>query len=182
MNWYVLYTRYGAENRVQLHLKRQEFETYLPLFKKKYVGAKRVYYEPRPLFPTYAFVRLDLNMNGWRDVLSVSGVRKLVDDVLGKPVQVPDEDIIGLKSREYAGFIRMPDWPKFHNGQCVRVTEGPLIDNLAQVDYMDDRERVRVFTEFMGRKTPAWVLSRHLEPADNQMTVKGGCSPKRAFG
>ena len=180
INWYAAYCRYGSESHAEERLNWQGFETYLPMFKKKFIGVKRAYYEPRPLFPTYVFVRFDIDRNGWRDILSTGGVRGLVANGHGElPVALPERAVIQLKAREHGGYVTFENKPKFHNGQWVKITDGPFLDNLAQVAYLDDQERVAVLLNLFGRATVAHLLSCHLEPADNQMTVNSGRSPQR---
>ena len=183
MNWYAVYTRYGREFYVEERLNWQAFETYLPMFKKKFIGAKRAYYEPRPLFPTYLFVRLDLNKNGWGNVLSTSGVRGLVANGRGdNPIAVSELAINSIKSREAMGYVQFKEPRRLLVGQRVKVLEGPWFDNFGELQYLDDRERAKVLLEIFGRKTIVQLLSCHLEPADNQMTVNSGRSPQRAAG
>ena len=175
ISWYAAYTRYGSESNVEERLNWQGFETYLPMFKKKFIGVKRVYYEPRPLFQTYVLVRVDLHRNGWGDILSTSGVRRLITSC-----HIEDRKISWLKSREKNGYITFDDQPKFHVGERVKVIGGVWFDNFGEIQYLDDRERAEVLLMVFGRMTPVQILSCHLEPADNQMTVNGGRSPQGA--
>src|SRR3990167_1401723 len=177
ISWYAAYTRYGSEPHAEERLNWQGFETYLPLFKKKFIGAKRVYYEPRPLFPTYILVRTDLGRNGWGDILSTAGVRRLITSC-----HIEDHKISWLKSREKNGYVVFDDQPRLWVGQRVKVLEGsPWFDNLGEIQYLDDQERAKVLLTAFGRQTPVEILSCHLESADNQMTVKGGPMPQAAI-
>ena len=80
------------------------------------------------------------------------------------------------------GYVQFEEPRRLLVGQRVKVLEGPWFDNFGELQYLDDRERAKVLLEIFGRKTVVQLLSCHLEPADNQMTVNSGRSPQRAAG
>ena len=164
INWYAAYCRYGSESHAEERLNWQGFETYLPMFKKKFIGVKRAYYEPRPLFPTYVFVRFDIDRNGWRDILSTGGVRGLVANGHGElPVALPERAIIQLKAREHGGYVTFEDRPKFHNGQWVRVIDGLFVGKLAKIDLLSESERIQILLDAFGRKVRVELCGSQLE-------------------
>ena len=50
--WYVAKTQPNAELKARFHLERQGFEVYLPRYMRRVSHARRISWEPRPLFPT----------------------------------------------------------------------------------------------------------------------------------
>src|SRR5262249_21254883 len=99
MSWFAVQTMPRAEDRARDHLKRQNYETYLPRLRKRRRHARRVDTVLRPLFPGYLFVSFDPSRDPWRAINSTIGVIRLVGfgDVL---VPVPDKVIEGLRSLE----------------------------------------------------------------------------------
>ena len=60
--WYVVQTQANAEHKAVAHLGRQGFTTYLPRYLKRRRHARRVDIVPRPLFPRYLFVSIDVGV------------------------------------------------------------------------------------------------------------------------
>ena len=72
--WYVVHTQVLGEDRADLNLRRQGFETYLPRYLRTRRHARRVETVARPLFPRYLFVAMDVARDRWRAVQSTFGV------------------------------------------------------------------------------------------------------------
>lgn len=148
--WYVVHTQPNAEIRALGHLLRQGFEPYLPRFTASRRHARKVEVVVRALFPRYLFVRLDLAKERWRAILSTVGVAGLV---MGgdRPAAVPAGVIEEIRAREdEAGMVRVAP-AGLRQGQKVRVTAGPLADFDGVFDGLDDRQRVIVLLNLMGR-------------------------------
>jgi transcriptional antiterminator RfaH len=66
--------------------------------------------------------------------------------------------VIGaLKDREdESGYISLDRRVRFSPGDRVRVLAGALIDSLATVE-INDRERVAILLDFLGRKVRVFV-------------------------
>ena len=77
-HWYAAYTRPAYELKAQKHLAFQQFETYLPIFRKKYIWRGRIEHESRPLFPRYIFIQMDTERDRWRNILTTIGIISLV--------------------------------------------------------------------------------------------------------
>ena len=58
--WYVVHTHPNGEARAEHNLRRQGFHTYLPRYLRRTRHARKTQLVPRPLFPRYVFVALDL--------------------------------------------------------------------------------------------------------------------------
>ena len=76
--WYAIHTKPRQEDLAAEHLRRQEFEVYLPRIKqpRRYRGRWRDAIEP--LFPRYLFIRLELGSENVAPIRSTRGVTKLV--------------------------------------------------------------------------------------------------------
>ena len=71
-DWYVVHTQPHAEDKAIFNLRRQGFETYLPKYLRTRRHARRTEQVARPLFPRYLFVALDLAVQPWRAIQSIT--------------------------------------------------------------------------------------------------------------
>jgi transcriptional antiterminator RfaH len=155
--WYVVQTHINSEAKAASNLVRQGFGVYFPRYLKRRSHARKVDTVARPLFPRYLFVAIDLATQRWRSIQSTIGVSHLVSwrDI---PASVSDDVVGALKQREdESGFIRLERRVRFSPGETVRVLEGAFTDSLALVEGMNDRERVAILLDFLGRKVRVLV-------------------------
>jgi transcriptional antiterminator RfaH len=155
--WYVVQTHINGEAKAASNLARQGFGVYFPRYLKRRSHARRVDMVPRPLFPRYLFVAIDLATQRWRSIQSTIGVSHLVS--LGDgPASINDGVIGSLKQREdEGGFIKLDRRIRFSPGDKVRVLDGAFVDSLAWVEETNDRERVAILLDFLGRKVRVLV-------------------------
>jgi len=150
--WHVVQVHSHAEKKAAAHLRRQGFETYLPLYLKKRRHARRVETVTAPLYPSYLFVRFNSLIHRWRSIHSTIGVVRLVcnGDI---PAPLDQAIIENLKSRENEqGFIQLDRRPKFALNDKVRVSDGVFTDCLGLVEGVSDRDRVVILLNMLGRK------------------------------
>jgi transcription antitermination factor NusG len=132
--------------RLALHcLALSGFQTYVPRIR----APQRT---STPLFPSYAFVRIELQ---WHAVRWSPGVLRLITNGGEGPAHVPDRIIDELRSREGRdGLIALPRSPhpgdRFQRGDKVRVTTGPLTGFVGLVESMRAHQRVEVLLQMLG--------------------------------
>ena len=151
-SWHVVQVHLHAEIKARMHLSRQGFETYLPLYLKRRRHARRIETVSAPLYPSYLFVRFNPSIHRWRSIHSTIGVARLVcnGDV---PAALDQAIIDNLKKRENErGFIQLDRKPKFSPHDKVRVCDGAFTDCLGLVEDVSDRERVVILLNMLGRK------------------------------
>ena len=155
--WYVAQTQPRSEGKAALHLTRQGFEVYVPRYLKRRRHARKVEQVAAPLFPSYLFVGFDIAVQRWRSIHSTIGVAKLVCN--GEdPAPVPDTIIESLKVRQDAsGLIRLDQRPRFARGDKIRVLDGAFSDCLGLFEGMDDRQRIAILLELLGRKVRVFL-------------------------
>ena len=152
--WYVVQTQPHAECKAQEHLRRQGFTTYLPKLIKLRRHARKTERVSRPLFPRYMFVLIDSTYQGWHAIRSTFGVSNLVGSENG-PTAVREGVIEALRQREGAdGHIRF-DRPELLRGAAVRVLDGAFASCLGLFERMNDKDRVAVLLDFLGRRVRA---------------------------
>ena len=150
--WYVVHTQPQGESRAKANLERQGYEVYLPRCRKWRRHARRAEIVAAPLFPRYLFVRLDLDCQRWRPVLSTFGVADLVSRA-GAPSPVPDGIVEAIRSREDAGqFVDLTRQAPFRPGDAVQVMAGPFTDHVAEFEGLSEEQRVVLLLDLLGRK------------------------------
>jgi transcriptional antiterminator RfaH len=155
--WYVVQTHINSEAKAASNLVRQGFGVYFPRYLKRRSHARKVDTVARPLFPRYLFVAIDLATQRWRSIQSTIGVSHLVS-WRDSPASVSDDVVGALKQREdESGFIRLERRVRLSPGDTVRVLEGAFTDSLALVEGINDRERVAILLDFLGRKVRVLV-------------------------
>ena len=156
-NWYVVYTHQGSERLAEGHLKRQGFETYLPLCQKITRHARRVAEITAPLFPRYMFVAIDVSAQRWHSINGTFGVNHLV--TMGElPVALPAGVVDEIRAREVdGGLVKLEQPPPFRKGETVHITGGPLTSQVGLFQRLNEKDRVSVLLDMLGRKLEVQV-------------------------
>lgn len=149
--WYVVHTQPNSEQRASVNLKRQGFETYLPLCLRNRRHARKVERVARPLFPNYMFVALDCEHDRWRSVNGTFGVIRLVTHGT-TPLALPDGIVPSIQEREDTEGLVTLDPPVFQPGQSLEILEGPMASRCGLFQQMSDRDRVMVLLDLLGRQ------------------------------
>ncbi len=153
ISWCVAYTQPLKELVAQQHLLDQGFEVYMPRFKKTVRHARKVEEKLLPLFPRYIFIGMDLEAARWRSVNGTRGVSHLLMSNDLNPAKVPTRIIDDLRAQEIGdGIVPVASLVNFVKGEKVRIVEGPLTDQIAVFESMDDKSRVQLLLTFMGRE------------------------------
>ena len=155
--WYVVQTQPLGEARALANLTRQDFEAYLPRYKRERRHARRVDTVVRPLFPRYLFVRLDLGRDRWRSVSSTYGVSQII--MSGEmPAPLPDGLVEELRGREIDdGFIKLGLLPGLKVGSRIRLTEGLFVDHVGVIERVADEHRIAILLQLLGREVRVFV-------------------------
>lgn len=160
--WFVAETQPRSETRCRQHLEQQQFACFLPKFRKTRRHARRAEQILAPVFPGYIFVSFDLDTDHWTPINSTVGIRRLVSFSRNRPQPVPDQVIEALLSRCGTGEVVESEVARFAIGQRVRVVDGPLSSQIATIEHLDDRGRVRVLLDLLGGSVSAQVSASHL--------------------
>lgn len=155
--WYVVHTQLNGEARAELNLRRQGFHTYLPRYLRSRRHARRTHMVPRPLFPRYLFVALDLARDRWRSIPSTFGVLQIV--LAGeRPAPVPDGIVEQIKAREADdGYVALGLPVGVGPGSRVRLIDGIFADTKGVVERIGDDRRIAVLLELLGREVRVFV-------------------------
>lgn len=158
--WVVVSTHPHREAEARGNLERQSFTTYCPVIRKRITVARRSREVLRPLFPGYMFVALEAGESRWRPLLSTYGVRRVLR--CGDELSLLDGGFVtALKAREIEGVIERPQTP-FEIGQSISITEGPFEGLVAQIVGLEDKDRVAVLLELLGKPARTVLHARSI--------------------
>lgn len=159
--WYVIHTYAGYENRVKTNLehriqsmdmKDKIFQVIVPTEEEIEVREGQRRTVERKLFPGYVMVEMILTDESWYVVRNTPGVTGFVG--MGtKPVPLDEAEVKAILRQMEAETPRIK--VGFQKGQSVRITDGPFIDFIGQVDEIhSEKGKVKVLVSFFGRETP----------------------------
>ena len=162
--WFVVQTHACSEDKAAFNLRRQGFEAFTPKYLKRRSHARKIEMVGAPLFPRYLFVKMSIETANWRAIKSTFGVSNLV--CFGEnPASVPDGLIETLMTSEddngYIDFAGRRE--KFKKGQSVEIIEGPMMEMTAVFDCMNDKDRVVVLLDILGRQVRARVQLKDIK-------------------
>lgn len=163
MNWYVVHTYSGFEQKAKLALEERVKSLHVgPLFEEILVpsesvveikkGQKRT--TTRKFFPGYILVKMDLNDETWHVVKGTPKVTGFVGNSRNPPV-VPEDEVRKITQRIDEGQMKPKMRFTFEKGESVRVIEGPFNTFNGIVDEVnEDKGRLKVLVSIFGRSTP----------------------------
>jgi len=146
---------YRRESGAVLQLEAQGFASFLPQITRTVRHARQLRTVRTPLFPSYVFVRLDLERDRWRSVNGTYGVARLVM-ANGRPVPVPKGVVESLlHMRDVNGVVRLDN--DLSIGQRVELIGGPFAQALGDLVRFDGGQRVQILLDIMGGKVQVSV-------------------------
>jgi len=160
--WYVGYTKANAELQALAHLTNQGFNAYLPRYSKLRRHARKTQRITAPLFPRYLFIRLDIEKDRWRPLLSTIGLSQLICRG-DKPAPISDSVIEAIHGREnVSGLVELcaPDTLKL--GSKVQIISGHFAEMDGLFDGNSVNNRIHVLLELMGRTIRVEIPSTSL--------------------
>lgn len=158
--WFAVYSKPRLETVAESNLRRQSYETYLPLIKQARRRRSTWREIVEPLFPRYLFIRMTPKQNTMSPIASTRGVSNLVR--FGHQISpVPEGLVEQLRAAENpaSGFHGCKK-PIFTQGEKVRVLDGPLAEIEAIFDSTDGDTRVTILLDILGRAANRITLSR----------------------
>ena len=162
-DWYAVETHSRAEFRAQRSLERQGFSSFLPRFLKARRHARRVDQVVAPVFPGYLFVSFDPKRDRWRAINSTFGVRRLVSFSANQPHPMPADAMTALMERCEAQMITR-QLPDIAVGDEVRVLTGAFAQKIGRIEDFDDKGRVEILMEMLGRSITVRMRPSMLGP------------------
>lgn len=165
IHWYVVHTYTGYENKVKVSLEklienRNLYEDFVDIqipVEKRIEGEKEI---ESKLFPSYVFVKMQMNDANWHVVRNITGVTGFVGPG-SKPVPLSDEEVARM-GVEIVQTITL----SYSVGDSIKITSGPLTGFLGVVQAIsDDKKKVTVLASMFGRETTVELDSDQVELA-----------------
>lgn len=159
--WFVLQFKPNSHYQATKNLRRQGFETFLPLNDITARKASRFINTSQPLFPGYMFVKFDKSNTEWAKINHTYGVSRLItfNSILES---IPNKFIYGLMERcDLLGKLLPVN--KINRGDQVEILKGPFANFIAKVETFETDQRIWILMDFMGRKTKIQTSSDALK-------------------
>jgi transcription antitermination factor NusG len=121
--WYVIHAQTRKENEVELALRRQGLEIFLPRVTVPSRRRDRKVSLQVPLFPGYLFINARLDTKLMHQIIKAHHVFRLLGN--GRPAPIPEAEVAGIKAI-VSGERPYYPWTFLEKGKRVMVIEGPL--------------------------------------------------------
>jgi transcription antitermination factor NusG len=164
--WYAVYTRSRHEKQVDLMLRRQSLETYLPLRRTWSRRRDRRVTVELPALPGYLFVRCVLYGEVRASLKKTPGVVRLVENA-GQPCVIPEEEIESLRL-VLARSFDVEAHPYLNVGDRVEVVRGPFVGARGLlVRVAPGRHKLVVAIEWINRAVAVEIDALDVERCDD---------------
>ncbi|KQZ31594.1 hypothetical protein ASD50_15115 [Mesorhizobium sp. Root552] len=180
--WFVVRVKGGMADSIFSELREAGYDVYLPRHRyDKQNRRLRVLTErSAPLMPNYIFLvhpRPGEPVDNWSEVRGIDGVVGPLSGAVG-PLLIPAPVIEVMMTAEFEGLYddtktakqvrgeteRSKLERRFETGSQFRVTEGPFVSFLAEVDKLTHDDRVRALVSIFGRMVPVEFEPEQLVP------------------
>ena len=163
--WFLVQIKPNCCKIADNNLKRQGFQTFLPLVKVTKQRNGKFINSFQPLFPGYIFVAFDISQGFWYKINSTYGVTQLV--TFGKkPIAVP-RNIMSQLILQYTAKNRLLPSKPLKPREQITIIRGPFANFVAEVEKTEACKRVWVLMEIMGGQIRVGV------DADKLLSIKG---------
>jgi transcriptional antiterminator RfaH len=159
--WFLAQLKPNSAKIAEKNLKRQGFNTFLPLVEETRQHNKQFINSIRPLFPGYIFVSFDVKKCPWYAINSTYGIIRLVT-FDKKPCAVPTDVVtqlmqhFGPKDKIFSSKALMP-------GDQVKLTNGPFVNFLANIEKVTPNERAWVLMDLMGAQVRIEISTNEMQ-------------------
>lgn len=163
MNWYIIHTYSGFENKVAESLKARSeayafndrlgqvlipVEEVVELRNGKKVTSKRM------LYPGYVMVQVAMDDEIWHHIKNTPRVTGFVGGG-NTPVPLSDVEVHNIFNRQASAAERPRPKLTFEKNETVRIVDGPFTNFQGKVeDINSERNTLRVLVTIFGRATP----------------------------
>jgi transcription antitermination factor NusG len=167
--WYAIWTRSNCERLVAEQLSAKRFSPFLPEMAVRTRRGGRSRVVQVPVFPGYLFVRHPMDKASYLEILKARGVVRILDGGWVRLTPIPAEEVDAVQRLVGSGLPFAPH-AYFHQGDRVRVVEGPLVG----VEGLFVREKPNT-----GRLVLSINLLRTSVAAEIDTAFVEACQPRR---
>lgn len=168
--WYAIQTHSGSELAVKRALQRlsEEMtdnrieEVLVPTEDLIEVKKGKKTIVERPLYPAYAFAKIDLDTALWHRIQSMPKVGRFIGESK-KPTPLSKKDIDSILDKVQNRAAAKPKI-SFDEGETVRVTDGPFANFNGIVEDFDMASGIlKLNVSIFGRNTPVEITYTQVE-------------------
>jgi transcription antitermination factor NusG len=123
--WYAIWTRSHCERLVAQQLMAKGFWAFLPEMTVRTRRPAKSQMVQTPMFPGYLFLQHAMEKHSYVEILKARGVVRILEGGWTRLTPIPDEEMHAIERLVESGAL-VQSHPYFHEGDRVRVTEGPL--------------------------------------------------------
>ena len=163
MNWYIVQTFSGFEQKVAVTIKemiqKKELidkikEVLVPTHEVTVVKKGKRVQKKKKYFPSYVLVKMEMNKELYHMIKNVQKVTGFLGTT-GNPVPVSDKEIDKILGNIKEGSLVPEPSLSFDIGEQVKVCEGPFASFTGLVEEVDEeKSRLKVSVSIFGRPTP----------------------------
>jgi transcription termination/antitermination protein NusG len=162
MDWFVLHTQTGAEERAKAGIERRMQQTALKTYVEEVVvpteqvsevrnGKKRI--TTRRFFPGYILIKMDMNKESWYLIKTTPGVTSFIGPGR-QPQRLSESEVNNILKRTVETESKPSPKVSFELSEPVRITQGPFGNfNGTVTEVYPDRGKLKVSVPVFGRAT-----------------------------
>lgn len=162
MDWYVLHTQTGAEERAKAGIERRMEQTALKNYVEEVVvpteqvsevrgGKKRI--TTRRFFPGYILIKMEMNKESWYLIKTTPGVTSFIGPGR-QPQRLSESEVNNILKRTVETESKPSPKINFELNEAVRITQGPFGNfNGTVTEIYPDRGKLKVSVPVFGRAT-----------------------------
>jgi len=143
--WLVASYKTKEVDKLEINLKNQKFEYYLPIiFLEKFNTKLKKEY----MFPGYIFVKS--NITNYNALKYTKGIKKILK--FGKNIPTLNKEDIDLIKKIESESLNKPISTRYRIGQEIIIKEGSLKGNLVKICSLPVAKRIDILIHFLGSK------------------------------
>ena len=149
--WYAVKFQPHKYQLAKNNLERQGYIVFCPMISRLVRHARKSTLKPTPLFPSYLFVKFDIENDRWHPIDSTPGVVSVVKSG-NSPQPLPNGLVENLQSSTSTSGLVNRIGPKAAIGDNVRVVGGAFDDWLGRVVALPAKDRITLLLDAATRK------------------------------
>ena len=162
MDWYVIHTQTGAEERAKAGIDRRMQTTELKNYVEEIVvpteqvsevrgGKKRI--TTRKFFPCYILIKMNMTKESWYLIKTTPGVTSFIGPGR-QPQKLSETEVNNILKRTVETESKPSPKIIFDINEPIRITQGPFANfNGSVTEVYPDRGKLKVSVPVFGRST-----------------------------
>lgn len=166
MEWYVIHTYSGYENKVKLNLENRleamnlsdrVSQIVIPTVEVTEVKGGKKKSVAKKFFPGYVLIEMEMSDDTWYVIKHTPGIFGFVGNK-NKPYPLSQAEVDAILKQISAGVQKLKPRIQFQKDEPVRVIDGPFKNFIGTVGEIDAKHaKLRIMMNILGRATPVEV-------------------------